>query len=397
MLYTTPNSGPSSILGTAPDEIDTPRQGSDRLLLMAVVLLMIFGVLAVYSSIAYFAETRGTTANALVTAHMVKLVIAFVAMLVISKIDYRKVARVSRAVVLLSWVLLIAVIIYGDVVWGARRSLTIAGISFQPSTIATVSLLIHVCVMLTQKQEYIKDFKRTFLPILFWVLPTCALIGLEDFSSAALLLSICLMLMVIGRASLIQIGALVLIGAIGAGSLLSLSAERQSRVQEYVQQVQEINSTHLEPGAGYQAQQSYIAIAQGKLFGVGIGKSTQRDFLPAPYNDFIYSIIAEEYGIIGAGFVLLIFLAILYRGIVVIARQAPDTLGILIASACTLTIALYGFVNAAVASGLLPVTGLPMPFVSYGGTSTIFAAMMVGILLNISKHGKARGKQFFFG
>ena len=395
MLYTTPNSGPSSILGTTPDEIDTPRQGSDRTLLMAVVILMIFGVLAVYSSIAFFAETRGTTANALVTAHMFKLLIAFVAMLVISKIDYRKIAQVSRVVVVLSWILLIAVILYGDVVFGARRSLTIAGISFQPSTIATVSLLIHVCVMLTRKQEYIKDFKRTFLPILFWVLPTCALIGMEDFSSAALLLATCLVLMVVGRASVIQVGSLVLIGVFGAGILLSSSTERQSRVQEYVQQVSEINSSRLEPGAGYQAQQSYIAIAQGKLFGVGIGKSTQRDFLPAPYNDFIYSIIAEEYGIAGAGFVLLLFLVILWRGIVVIARQAPDTLGILVATASTLVITLYGFVNAAVASGLLPVTGLPMPFVSYGGTSTIFAAIMVGILLNISK--QANNKTFYFG
>src|SRR5690625_5381241 len=151
-----------------------------------------------------------------------------------------------------------------------------------------------------------------------------------------------------------------------------MSAERQSRVQEYVQQISEINSSRLEPGEGYQAQQSFIAIAQGKLFGVGIGKGTQRDFLPAPYNDFIFSIIAEEYGFVGAALVIVLLVVILVRGLAFIARKAEDTLGTLLATACTLATVLFGFVNAGVASGLLPVTGLPMPVISYGGTSMIF-------------------------
>jgi len=397
LFYTTPNSKLSSILGTSPEEIDTRRHGSDRILLMAVIMLMIFGVLAVYSSIAYFAETRNTTAGALVSGHMVKLGIAFVVMLIASKIDYHTVVKFSRVAVIISWLLLIAVMIYGDLVFGARRSLTIVGFSFQPSSVATVVLLIHVAVLLNEKQEYIKDFTRAFLPIMFWIIPTCALIGMEDFSSAALLMAICLMLMFIGRISVVHLGALILIGAIGGSTLMSASAERQSRVQEYVKQVTEINSTQLESGAGYQAQQAYIAIAQGKVFGVGIGKSTQRDFLPAPYNDFIFSIIAEEYGILGAGVIIILFVTILIRGIAVIARNAEDSLGTLLAAACTITIALYGFVNAAVASGMLPVTGLPMPFISYGGTSMLFTSMMAGILLNISKHNKNRKKTFYYG
>jgi cell division protein FtsW len=384
-------------MGTSPDEIDTRKQGSDRILLTSVIMLMIFGVLAVYSSIAFFAETRGTTAGTLVTGHMIKLGIAFIVMLIASKIDYHIVIRFSRIAVVISWLLLIAVLIHGDLVFGARRSLTIAGFSFQPSSVATVVLLIHVAVLLHEKQEYIKDFKRAFLPIMFWIIPTCALIGMEDFSSAALLFAICFTLMFVGRISVKHLGAVVLIGAIGGTALLSTSAERQSRVQEYAKQITNINSTQLEPGAGYQAQQAYIAIAQGKLFGVGIGKSTQRDFLPAPYNDFIFSIIAEEYGIAGAGLIILLFVTILLRGIVFIARNAVDSLGLLLATACTITIALYGFVNAAVASGLLPVTGLPMPFVSYGGTSMLFTGLMAGILLNISKHNAIRKKTFYYG
>lgn len=384
-------------MGTSPEEIDTRKQGSDRILLTAVIMLMIFGVLAVYSSIAYFAETRSTTAGALVSGHMVKLAIAFVVMLIASKIDYHTVVKFSRIAVFISWILLVAVMIYGDLVFGARRSLTIVGFSFQPSSVATVFLLIHIAVLLQEKKEYIKDFTRAFLPIMFWVVPTCALIGMEDFSSAALLMAICLILMFIGRISVIHLGTFILIGAIGSAALLSVSLERQSRVQEYIQQVTDINSTQLEPGAGYQAQQAYIAIAQGKLFGVGIGKSTQRDFLPAPYNDFIFSIIAEEYGILGAGVIVFLFVLILIRGIVFIARNAEDSLGTLLAAGCTITIALYGFVNAAVASGMLPVTGLPMPFISYGGTSMLFTAMMAGILLNISKHNKYRKTTFYYG
>lgn len=397
MLVTTPNNGISSILGTSPEEIDRRGQGSDRILLTTVIMLMIFGMLAVYSSIAYFAETRGTTAAALLSEHMIKLGIAFFVMLIFSKIDYHNVIRFSRVAVVISWLMLIAVTLQGDLVFGARRSLSIAGISFQPSSLAILSLLIHLSVLLTEKQEYIKDFKRAFLPVMVWTLPTCALIGLEDFSSAALLMSISLMLMFVGRINTLHIGALILAGVMGGSLLIGMSAERQSRVQEYVQQISEINSSRLEPGEGYQAQQSFIAIAQGKLFGVGIGKSTQRDFLPAPYNDFIFSIIAEEYGFVGAALVIVLFVVILVRGLAFIARKAEDTLGTLLATACTLATVLFGFVNAGVASGLLPVTGLPMPMISYGGTSMIFTAIMIGILLNISKHDGSRKSTFYYG
>ncbi|MGM0506927.1 MAG: FtsW/RodA/SpoVE family cell cycle protein [Bacteroidota bacterium] len=390
VIYTTPNSAAGLAKPLSPEELDLPQHGSDRILLVTILMLMIFGLLAVYSSIAFFAETRETTAWSLLSNHMIKIGLAVVVMLIFSKINYRQIARYNLMFLILSWILLIAVLFFGDVVFGARRSLSIGGISFQPSMMATAALLIHVSSLLSEKQAYIKDAKRSFLPILFWVLPTCALIGLEDFSSAGLLLGICLILMVIGRISLPQMSILFLIGAIGAGSLVASSAERQSRVQEYIQQIQQIESTELDRGAGYQAQQSYIAIAQGQLAGVGIGKSTQRNFLPAPYNDFIYSIITEEYGLIGAFAVLILFVIVLIRGIAVIARRAEDSLGILLATACTLGIVLFGFVNAMVASGLLPVTGLPMPFVSYGGTSSLISAALAGILLNISKHTRER-------
>jgi len=382
-------------MGTSPDEIDTPKQGSDRILLVSVIILMIFGVLAVYSAIAYFAETKQTTAGSLVLGHLMKLGIAFLIMLIISKIDYHRLARFSRFGMVISWLLLIGVMLFGEEVFGARRSLEIGGITFQPSALASVALLIHVAVLLDEKQEYIKDFKKAFLPIMFWVVITCALIGLEDFSSAAILMAMSLLVMFIGRISMIQLSTLVVIGIVGASALVLQSPERQSRIQQYVTQISDINSEEFNGDGGYQAQQAHIAIAQGEIFGVGIGKSTQRDFLPAPYNDFIFAIIAEEYGLVGSISLIFLFTLIFFRGIAKIAKNAPDTVGTLMAVACTLTITIYGFVNAGVASGLLPVTGLPMPFVSYGGTSTIAAGLMIGILLNISKHDRKKRAVFY--
>lgn len=358
---------------------------SDRWLLVGVIMLMMAGLVAVYSSIAFFAETRNTTAGTLVGGHAAKIVISLLVMIFVSKVDYDILSRVSRYALLLSWFFLIIVSLYGTEVFGARRALTIGAFSFQPSSLATVSLLVYVSHLVFRKQEYIRDFKRAFMPIMVWILVTCALIGLEDFSSAALLLIMCLIVMFVGRVRALHISALLLIGVIGSGAILAQSAERQSRLTNYVDQVRHIESSEFQLTRGYQAQQAQIAIARGGVLGVGIGKSTQRDFLPAPYNDYIYAIITEEYGIVGAGAVLLLYVLILFRGIGVIAKRAPDTLGMLLAVACTLGVTMFAFVNAGVAVGLLPVTGLPMPFISYGGTSMLFSGVLIGILLRISK------------
>lgn len=356
---------------------------------------MTFGILAVYSSIVFFAESKSTTAGQLLIGHLMKLGIAFIVMLIASKMNYHTIAKFSRIAMVISLFLLVAVLAFGTEQFGAKRWLNVAGFSFQPSMVATVSLMLHVCVLLSEKQEYIKDFKKAFLPIIFWVVLTCGLIGLEDFSSACILMSICFVVMFVGRISFVQLGSLIAIGVLGGALLLGQSANRQSRIEQYVNQIKDIPSDHILQGSGYQAQQAHIAIAKGELLGVGIGKSSQRDFLPAPYNDFIFAIIAEEYGLIGAMSLIFIFTLILFRGIVFIARNAEDHLGSLLAVACTLTIVFYGYVNAGVASGILPVTGLPMPFVSYGGTSTLFAGLMVGILLNISKHNRERRTLFY--
>ena len=395
MIHNSPNRNIHLVLGTNPEEIDTRAQGSDRYILTAVVILLSFGLLAVYSSIAFFAQNNDTSAFEMITRHLVKIGIAVVVILLGSKVNYHTIAKLSRLFILVSLLLLVMVLVFGEEQFGAKRWLSIGGVRFQPSTVAAVSLIIHVCVLLNEKQNYIKDFQRAFIPIMFWVFITCTLIGVEDFSTASLLMGICIILMFVGRISMIQLSTMVFLAALGGFLLINQSTTRQDRIEQYLGQIKQIETERLLDGTGRQAQQSHIAIAQGEITGVGIGKSTQRDFLPTPYNDFIFAIIAEEYGLLGATTLIAIFVFLMIRGVAFVARNAEDYLGTLLALGCTLHLCLYGFVNAAVASGLFPVTGLSMPFVSYGGTNLLFAGAIVGLLLNISKHKKDRRPLFY--
>ncbi|MDE2995393.1 MAG: FtsW/RodA/SpoVE family cell cycle protein, partial [Bacteroidota bacterium] len=277
----------------------------------------------------------------------------------------------------------------GVVSGGAARWRNVAGLMFQPSDLAKVSLLLFVASMLSQKQVYIKSFSRSFAPIFLWIMVTIATIGISDLSSSAVILTAVLIMCFVARVSVLQIMMVGLLGLTLAYGMLMTSPERAARLEAYVgikmfpnTDAEAVFSTSDEQ---YQSEQAKMAIAQGGLLGVGPGKSTQRDFLPAPYNDFIYAIIAEEYGIVGALFVLSLFLIILFRGLLRIARKAPDPLGLFLAVGIVVMLSLYGFVHAGVSSNLLPVTGLPLPFVSYGGTSLLANGVLAGILLNISR------------
>lgn len=361
---------------------------SDRGILVSVIALAVFGMLAVYSALGYFGGINSVFAERMISSHILKLAITFLAIILTSKVDYRVMLKWSGIGLLFSWALLLLVHFNGDVINGAKRWLSIGGFRFQPSTMASVALILRVSYLLASKQDYIEGFRKAFLPIMLWISITCGLIALQDFSTAGILFLICMILLFVGRIRFIHLAAVVLIGVAGGLFVVGASEERISRIENYIEQVVEIPDTEILTGGGYQGQQAQIAIAKGELFGVGIGKSTQREFLPAPYNDFIYAIIAEEYGMIGAVLILMIYSFILFRGFVISAKKAVDIQGSLLALGCTLMISLYAYVNAAVATGLLPVTGLPMPFVSYGGTSMLFAGILIGMVLNISKQLK---------
>jgi len=381
-------------LQTLKDRISA-RAPADKYVVWVVLALSAVGIVAVYSAITFLAETKaGGDTERFLIRHVGRVVLALGVMGVVSLVDYRTLARFSRHGLILALGLLFVVKAVGFFVEGPDRWLRVAGFGFQPSDLARVALVFYIAVLLAQKQEYIKSFSRAFLPILIWAFGTVALIGLDDLSTSAVLLSAIMMMGFVGRVSFTQITTLGVLGAVLAVGLIASSPNRAARVESYLG-VNIFSTTDAEfvldsRGEGYQSDQARIAFAMGGLTGVGPGKSIQRDFLPAPYNDFIFAIIAEEYGLLGALGLLLGFCILLIRGFLRIARDAPDPLGLFLTVGFSTLLVMYGFVHAGVACGLLPVTGLPMPFVSYGGTSMIANGIMTGVILNVSRQVKER-------
>ena len=364
---------------------------ADRAVIAAVFALSAMGVVAVYSAVSFLADTKaGGDATSLLFRHLLRVGLALGAAGAFSLVDYRKLARFSRWGMVLSLGLLMLVQGLGVVTNGAQRWLEFGSVSFQPSDIAKVALILHIGVLLAKKQDYISEFKRGFVPLLVWIVPTLAFIGMEDLSTAAVMALTTGVMLFVGRVPAKTLVLSALVALVPATAFVASSPQRLARVEAYIGvDLSEANNEQAalsDTDENYQADQARIAFAMGGLAGVGPGKSVQRDFLPAPYNDFIFAIIAEEYGLFGACVMLLVFVWLLGRGFLRIARGAPDPLGLFLAVGLTTAIVLYGFVNAAVATGLLPVTGLAMPFVSYGGTSLLITGVMVGILLNISRH-----------
>ena len=362
----------------------------DKYILWSVLVLAAVGIMAVYSAVGFLAEVKtGGDTELFLMRHAIRVGLALVALWVFSFVDYHKLVRWARPLLIGSLLLLVLVRMFGFTYGGATRAFHLGPLSLQPSDLAKIALVLYVAVLLVRKQAYIKSFLRSVTPIQFWIFLTVLLIGLEDLSTAALVFVAVLLMCFVGRMSLRHFGGLGLVTAGLAVLMLIGSPNRAHRVESFLglsifsgPQAEEVFNAQAE---GYQARQARIALAMGELTGVGPGKSVQRDFLPAPYNDFIFAIIAEEYGLIGALALLGLFVLILLRGFLRIARQAPDPLGLFIAVGFTTLLVLYSFFHAGVAVGLLPVTGLPLPMVSYGGTSMIAAGAMVGILLNISR------------
>ena len=367
-------------------------RSSDKYVLWSVAVLAAFGVVAVYSAITFLAVSRaGIPAESFLCRHLVRTGIAFVAIIVFSRIDYHRVAAWSRPALVVSLGLLVLVQVIGVKIGDAERWLRIGPLSIQPSDLVRVALVIYVGFLLASKQLCISSFRRAFIPLLIWIIPAVLLIGIEDLSTAAMVLGSVLFMCFVARTRIAHLSSLALALALCASLFLYVSPERLVRVTNWVETGMFAGAEQGEGdigGEGYQARQARIAFAMGGLTGRGPGKSVQRDFLPAPYNDFIFAIVAEEYGMVGAVSLLFLFCVLLFRGFMRIARAAPDPLGLFLAVGITTMIALYGFVNAGVACSLFPVTGLPMPFVSYGGTSLLASGVLIGVLLNISRSGQ---------
>lgn len=364
------------------------RGHNDWFLLLSVLGLMFFSIAFVYSASSAFADEKTGSAETFFWNHAIRVLAGIGVMLVMSRVDYHWLERWSKPMLVIALGMLLYVLFEGTKLKGATRWLSLGPVSFQPSEFAKFALVMHLGVMLADKRSYIDDFKFAFLPMMFWIALTCGLVALQpNMSTASVIFMVAMGTLFVGRVNLKQFGAVFLAG-LAAAVAYGLSAPyRMRRVMAFVS----LHSSGADTAAAaataanYQLNQGLLAFGSGGIFGVGPGQSRQSLFIPEAYGDFIFAIIGEEYGFIGTLAILGVFGLIIWRGLL-IARQAPDDLARSVATGVTLILGAYAAINACVTTGLLPTTGLPMPFVSYGGSSVLFSAAAVGVLLNISRH-----------
>lgn len=355
------------------------------MILIVVLFLLVSSIVVVYSASSSWALNNPhiRSAAGLVNKHIVKVLIGFVVMFFAINIDYRKYKPLTLWVLLGAVVLLIVTRIAGSEAKGAVRWISTGGVNLQPSEVAKFALIFHLATLLSSKGTKLQDFKKGFVPLLFWVGLVVVLVMIQpNFSTGAIICVLGMLMIFIGGARLKHV-LLSLSALLPALVVYMISAPyRMKRILSYIGFAND--DSGIAAKDNYQLLQGIIGFGNGGIFGVGMGMSKQRDlFLPESYGDFIFSIVGEEYGIIGTVLFLLIFLLILSRGLR-IAKYAPDDFGKFLAIGITTTIVLYALANTLVTLGLVPTTGVPMPFVSYGGTAIISSCYAIGVLLNIS-------------
>lgn len=361
------------------------RSHIDWLLFLASIGLMLFSVAFVYSASAYFADVKFGSPEKLFLGHSVRVGLSLVIVLIFSRIDYHIIWRYSKMLLVFSLLCLVFVLAAGTTIKGAKRWIGYGPLNFQPSELAKFALVVHLARLLAEKQSYIKNLQRAFLPMLFWIVVVAALIALQpNFSTAGVIFVLGVCMLFIGNANVLYIAGLFALGAVGGGIYAVAAPYRMERITDFMQQFSSMLDAENIRNVNYQLQQAILAFGNGGILGMGPGQSRQRDwFLPESYGDFIFSIIGEEYGFIGVLAIVVAFSLILWRGFIT-TRRAPDDFGRFLAGGITITFALYATINMGVTTGLLPTTGLPLPFISYGGTAILFSAAALGILLNIS-------------
>ncbi|MFH0866585.1 MAG: putative peptidoglycan glycosyltransferase FtsW [Bacteroidota bacterium] len=363
----------------------------DKVIWLVVIILTVFSLLAVYSSTGTLAYRyqQGNTEYYLFKQFII-LIFGIGLMYIAHLVKYTYYSRISQLAMFIAVPLLMFTLFTGTNVHEASRWLTlpVINLTFQSSDFAKLALIIYVARLLSKKQEQIKDFKSAFIPIMVPILIVCGLILPANLSTAAALFVTCMTMLFIGRINMKYIFALLGIAVVLLGFfiLILMNSSSQGRLGTWK------NRTEAYLGIGdstnrddlYQVEQAKIAIATGGVIGKFPGNSTQRNFLPHPYSDFIYAIIVEEYGLIGAIVVVLMYMILLFRGVKIVS-QAPGTFGAFLTFGCCFSLVFQAFINMAVAVNIFPVTGQPLPMVSMGGTSIWFTGIAIGIMLSVSK------------
>jgi len=370
----------------------------DKVIWTVVLLLSVFSILAVYSSTGLLAyRKQGGNTEYYLVKQLIILMFGWLLMYLTHLIKYTYFSRISQIGLFLCVPLLMVTLISGTNYNEANRWLTvpILNVTFQSSDIAKLFLIMYLARVLSKKQEMVMDFRKGFLPVIVPAIIICALILPANFSTAAILFVTCMVVMFIGRISFKYIVSLVVLGVFAIILIFGLSQIAPTlfpRGETWMGRVEHfIDKKEADPDATYQVTHAKIAVVSGGILGKSPGKSTQRNFLPHPYSDFIFAIIIEEYGLIGGSFVLLLYLILFFR-VIRIANKCQGNFGTLLSVGIGFSLVFQALINMAVAVNLFPVTGQPLPLISMGGTSFWFCFISFGIILSVSRRTEIETK-----
>ncbi len=355
----------------------------DYVILLCVILLVAIGIIMVFSS-SYYTAGQGENADmySFLKKDLMYSVVGFVCMYFVTKIDYEVLKYIVKPVYFGSIVLLLLVFTpLGVVHNGARRWLNV-GVEFQPSEVAKFALIITLATILEHSPKMLNTFKGVCKYMAIALLPT-AIVAVENLSTSIVMGGISVVILFVYSPKLRYS---LLIAAAGVGGVLFMvfGSWRSDRVEAWLHPEQVANEK------GYQVLQSLYSVASGGMFGLGIGGSRQKlGYMPEAQNDIIFAIICEELGWFGAAIVVSLFIVLIWRGIYIAIRNSKEPFAMLISTGITSMIALQVMINIAVVTNTIPNTGIPLPFISYGGTSLVMMLASMGILMNISRyHGK---------
>ena len=363
----------------------TKKSTPDFILIVITLSLLAVGLIMVYSASAVWATHNFNDSFFFAKRQLLFAGVGIIAMFFIMNIDYWTWRTWSKVIIIICFVLLIMVLIpgVGVVRNGSQSWIGVGAFSVQPSEFMKLAMIAFLAKYLSENQKKITSFKQGLIPSLAIVFLAFGLIMLQpDLGTGTVMVGTSIVMIYVAGARLIHFIGLGLVGIVGFIGLIISAPYRIKRITSF------LNPWEDPLDSGFQIIQSLYAIGPGGLFGLGLGQSRQKFFyLPEPQTDFIFAILAEELGFIGASFVILLFSLLLWRG-VRIALGAPDLYGSFLAIGVIAMIAIQVIINIGVVTGLMPVTGITLPFLSYGGSSLTLMLMAVGVLLNISRYSR---------
>ncbi len=362
----------------------------DKVIWSIVVMLSIISLLAVYSSTGTLAyKYQGGDTMYYMIKHSIIMFFGLLLMYLAYKLKYIYYSRIFQIILFIAVPLLVITLFFGETINGANRVLRIplVGLTFQTSDLAKITLIVYLARELTRRQDQIKKFKSAFVPLMVPILAVVIAILPANLSTAAIVFTISLVMLFVGRVRLLYLAGLIVTGAAILGIIIlimfNMPDGMQGRTATWKHRIEHFISND-KGEVPFQVEQAKIAIATGGIYGKGPGNSTQRNILPHPYSDFIYAIIIEEYGLLGGFFVLLLYLVLFFRAIR-ISLKSPTLFGSFMVIGMSFSLVFQAMINMGVAVNLFPVTGQPLPLISMGGTSLWFSSLAIGIILSVSR------------